>query len=251
MPTSRKTAKNPAPQPARKPAPKPLRKTPQSAGASSRTSAAKPSLEPSGLYSVHPSVAMVTNWVEDLPAKTGKSLAEWTKFIQTKGPRDEPAARDWLKAEHKLGTNTAWWLAAEAFGTSEEDWDPPAYLVTAERYVADAYEGSKAGLKPIYEALLKLGLKIDGVKACPCKTFVPLFRHHVIAQIKPSTRTRIDLGLALGPDAKAGKKFPARLIDTGGLAKKDRITHRIEITSLRDIDAEVEKWLRRAYELDA
>ena len=36
----------------------------------------------------------------------------------------------------------------------------------------------------------------------------------------------------------------------GGLAKKDRITHRFEITTLDDIDAEVERWLRRAYELD-
>jgi hypothetical protein len=38
----------------------------------------------------------------------------------------------------------------------------------------------------------------QGVKACPCKTIVPLYRRHVIAQIKPATRTRIDFGLALG-----------------------------------------------------
>ena len=67
----------------------------------------------------------------------------------------------------------------------------------------------------------------------------------VFAQIKPTTRTRIDLGLAL-----KGTKVSKRLIDTGGLAKKDRITHRIEITSLKDIDAEVKKWLRIAHEMD-
>jgi len=31
-------------------------------------------------------------------------------------------------------------------------------------------------------------------------------------------------------------KLPKRLVDTGGLAKKDRITHRIELKSVREID---------------
>jgi hypothetical protein len=74
---------------------------------------------------------------------------------------------------------------------------------------------------------------------------VPLYRKHVFAQIKPTTRTRIDLGLAL-----KDTKVPKRLINTGGFAKKDRITHRIEITSLKDIDAEVKKWMKIAYEMD-
>ena len=46
-------------------------------------------------------------------------------------------------------------------------------------------------------------------------------------------------------------KAKGRLIDTGGFAKKDRITHRIEITSLKDIDDEVKHWLKVAYDRDA
>ena len=65
----------------------------------------------------------------------------------------------------------------------------------------------------------------------------------MFAQIKPATNTRIDLGLALG-----GTKPTGRLIDTGGFAKKDRITHRIEISSIKDIDAEVTRWLKKGYE---
>jgi len=45
--------------------------------------------------------------------------------------------------------------------------------------------------------------------------------------------------------------FPKRLIDTGGFARKDRITHRIEISSLQEIDEEVRRWLKRAYDMDA
>jgi Domain of unknown function (DUF5655) len=94
--------------------------------------------------------------------------------------------------------------------------------------------------------LVALGRSLgDDVKVCRCQTIVPLYRKHVFAQIKPTTRTRIDLGLAL-----RDTKTPKRLIDTGGFASKDRITHRIEITSVKEIDAEVKKWLRVAYDMD-
>jgi hypothetical protein len=123
---------------------------------------------------------------------------------------------------------------------------PAAYLATAERYVEQMFSGPKAGLRPIYDALLMLGLSIGrDTKACPCKTIVPIYRRHVIAQIKPATTTRIDFGLALG-----NAKTPKRLVDTGGFTKKDRITHRLEVTSVDDIDDELKRWLKKAYEMD-
>jgi hypothetical protein len=116
----------------------------------------------------------------------------------------------------------------------------------APQYVAEMYAGPKAALRPLYDALLQLGLSLGGdVKACPCKTIVPLYREHVFAQLKPTTRTRLDLGLALHDEPAVG-----RLIDTGGRAKKDRITHRIAISQLDEIDGEVKRWLRQAYEMD-
>lgn len=199
------------------------------------------------IYSVHPGVAMTVKWIGELKQKTGRSLEEWMKFLKTNGPKDEQSRRAWLKEEHGLGTNTAWWLAERVEGKGTETGDPDEYLKAAEGYVEKMFSGSKADLKPIYDALLKLGLGIGKeAKACPCQTIVPLYRNHVFAQIKPTTRTRIDLGFALG-DTKA----TGRLIDTGGFAKKDRITHRIEITSLADIDAEVKRWLKVAYDRDA
>jgi hypothetical protein len=44
-------------------------------------------------------------------------------------------------------------------------------------------------------------------------------------------------------------KTPQRQIDTGGFAKLDRITRRIEIRSKADIDDEVRRWLKKAYEM--
>jgi hypothetical protein len=188
---------------------------------------------------------MVQNWIATLKDKTGRSLDEWLALIRKSGPSDPKELRDWLKSTHKLGTNSAIWLAERASGKSGDMDDPDAYLAAAERYVDGMFQG-KESLRPIYDALLKLGLGLGkDVKACPCSTIVPLYRNHVFAQIKPSTRTRIDLGFALGALPATG-----RLIDTGGYAKKDRITHRIPISSLDEIDAEVKQWLRTAYQED-
>jgi Domain of unknown function (DUF5655)/Domain of unknown function (DUF4287) len=199
------------------------------------------------IYGVHPGVTLTVKWIAELKPKTGRSLDEWLKFIKKEGPTTEQARRDWLKQQHGLGTNSAWWLAERSVGKGEEVGDPDEYLKAAEKYVDTMFSGKKEHLRPIYDALLRLGLSVGkDVKACPCQTIIPLYRRHVFAQIKPTTQTRIDFGLALGDT----KKTPERLIDTGGYAKKDRITHRFEITSLKDIDDEVKRWLKVAYDRD-
>jgi len=201
------------------------------------------------LYGVHPGVLMTQKWVAELKEKTGRSLEEWIALVKKEGPKEEKARREWLKSKHKLGTNSAWWIAERAGGKGEEDSDPEAYLKAAEQYVEEQYTGAKSKLRPLYDELLKTAKAVAGdVKACPCKTIVPLYRNHVFAQIKPTTNTRIDLGFAL---AKYKGKLPKRLIDTGGLAKKDRITHRIELKTVADLDDEVKQWLKTAYGLDA
>ncbi|MFN0134453.1 MAG: DUF5655 domain-containing protein [Phycisphaerales bacterium] len=205
------------------------------------------------LYSMHPSVAMVQESIARLKEKTGRSLDEWLRFIAKEGPKSEPDRRDWLKREHGLGTNYAWWLAERSFGKGEEHDDPEKYLAKASHYVETMYADKKAGLRPIHDRLVQLALALGkDAKVCPCATMVPLYREHVFAQIKPSTNTRLDLGLALARFVKEGRgKIPSRLIDTGGIAKRDRITHRIPLATLAEIDAEVERWLRIAYETDA
>jgi hypothetical protein len=199
------------------------------------------------IYSVHPGVFMTQKWITELKQKTGRSLEEWVAYIEKSGPKGEKERRAWLKEKHGLGTNVAMGLAERAEGKGKEMGDPDLYLASAERDVENMFSGGKAKLRPLYDALLKLGLKTGKeAKACPCTTIVPFYRNHVFAQIKPTTQTRIDVGFALGDLKPTG-----RLIDTGGFAKKDRITHRIPITSKDDIDDEVKHWLKVAYDRDA
>lgn len=200
------------------------------------------------IYDVHPGVKMMQKWVSELKEKTGRSVEEWVALVKKEGPKGEKLRREWLKSRHKLGMNSAWWIAERAEGKSGEEDTPEGYLKAAVRYVEEQYAGPKEKLQPIYDELLMLGKSLGSdVKACPCKTIVPLYRNHVFAQIKPTTNSRIDLGFAL---THYKGKLPKRLIDTGGLAKKDRITHRVEITAMEQIDGEVKRWLKTAYDLD-
>lgn len=202
---------------------------------------------PSSMYSVHPGVAMMQKWIRELPVKTGRSLEEWIDLTRKSGPPTEKERGEWLKKEHKLGTNSAWCIAERADGKGTEEDTPEGYLKAAEQYVEAMFSAPRAALRPLYDQLLKLSLGLEkDVKACPGKTAVSLYRNHVFANLRPSTNTRIDVGLALGD-----MKTPKRLIDTGGFEKKDRLTRRIEVKSKADIDDELKKWLKKAWEMDA
>jgi len=197
-------------------------------------------------FDVHPGVLMTQSIITAMKEKTGRSLEDWLEVVGNDGPATEKERREWLKAKHGLSTNYAGCIAEISVGKGEL-FTAEGYLRVAPQYVEDLFAGPKAGLRPIYEALLAAGLKLGkDVRVCPCKTFVPLYRNHVFAQIKPTTRTRIDFGLAL-----KDTKTPKRLIDTGGFAKKDRITRRIEIASVDEIDDEVRRWMKVAYDMDA
>ncbi len=197
-------------------------------------------------YDLHPSVAMAHSVIAGMKEKTGRSMEEWVRHVKQHGPADEKERTAWLKREHGLGTNHAGWIAGRSLGKTDAAENPDEYHKQAEDYVEKMFAGPKEHLHPIYDEIVTFAKTLGpDIRVSPCKTFVPIYRNHVIAQIKPTTRTRIDLGLALGDT-----KTPKRLINTGGFAKKDRITHRIEISKLWEFDDEARRWMKGAYEMD-
>ena len=200
-------------------------------------------------YDLHPSVAYVQSILSNLEAKTGRSLETWLALIRKGAPAETRARIAWLK-EQGLGTNQASLVAqragdepGHAFGET-----PEGYLAAAPGYVDTQYGGKKTALRPLFERIVALarGLGAD-VKVCPCETIVPFYRNHVFAEVKPLA-SRLDLGLALGDPASV-KDASGRLKDTGGYKKKDRITHKVEITSETDLE-HARAWLKQAYERD-
>ncbi|HYO55390.1 DUF5655 domain-containing protein [Archangium sp.] len=174
--------------------------------------------------------------IRNLPKNTGKSLEEWVALLKKQGPKDPKEARNWLKEEHGLGHGQAGMIAAELTGG-------PSFTKSPESLVDAQYAGPKAELRPIYEKLLEAAKKLGkDVRVEPCTGYVPLIRENQFAVIRASTKTRVDLGLALGETEPEGKLEAGKVQGTS-----ERITHRIALQSPKDVDAEVVRWLKRAY----
>jgi Domain of unknown function (DUF5655)/Domain of unknown function (DUF4287) len=198
-------------------------------------------------YHEHKSLRIVQSVIARMKKKTGRSLEEWLKLVNQKGPAGEKERAAWLKKEHGMGTSYATWIAERSLGKREGIGNAEEYLQHAKDNVEKMFAGPKQHLRIIYDEILKYALTIGpDIRVSPCATIVPIYRKHVIAQIKPTTRTRIDLGLAL-----KNAKVPKRLINTGGFEKKDRITHRIELAKPEDFDSEARRWMKVAYDGDA
>ena len=94
---------------------------------------------------------------------------------------------------------------------------------------------------PIYQTLVERLLSFgNDVKISPKKDSVSFIRKRQFALIRPATKTRIDLGLKL-----KGKPLTDRLENSGPFSAM--CTHRVQITSLEEIDQELNNWLEEAY----
>jgi hypothetical protein len=174
---------------------------------------------------------MILAVIRNLEKNTGRDEAAWRAVLQKEGPRDEKAQYDFLR---KKGLGH---VAAKVLSGGMKPYDAPDQLVDAQ------YAGDKARLRPIYEAVLAVARELGSdVDAKPCKTYVPLHRSKTFAVVKPE-RTRVDVGLCLG----AGVKPEGRLSVAKHLGS-DRVTHKIQLGSPGEVDGELIRWLRRAYE---
>ncbi len=169
--------------------------------------------------------------IDNMSEKTGKSLDEWKKILYSKSFEKHSEAVKFLKAEHGVTHGFANTIVA----LSKEKNEAPDDLVS------NQYQG-KENLKPIYDALIKVvkGIGSD-VTVTPKKGSVSIIRKKQFALIKPATKTRIDLGLKL-----VGKDLTERLENSGPFGTM--CTHRVQISSIEQLDEELKDWLNEAYE---
>jgi hypothetical protein len=202
---------------------------------------------PAAKYDVHPGVAMMRKWADELPEKTGRSLDQWAEVVKKAKLAERKNRVALLKDEYHLGSNTAWYIVEYANDSHSWDGDPAVYLKQAAKYVEDMFVGPKAGLRPIFDKIVAEVRRLGkDAKVCPCKTIVPFYRSRVFAEAKPATKTRLELSFALG-DAP----FKGILVRNPRADEKDRLKHQVHLTTVADITPEVLKWLKAAYEADA
>jgi len=135
-----------------------------------------------------------------------------------------------LKSEHGVTHGYANLIAHETLGGGGGD------------PVAAQYAGKKEALKPIYDALIAAVKKFGkDVEISPKKTYVSLRRNKQFALVVPSTATRVDVGICR-KKAKGG----GRLEESGGW--NSMCTHRVRVTDKKEVDAELKRWLKQAYD---
>ena len=172
--------------------------------------------------------------INNMPEKTGHSLAEWSTILKKSGLSKHGEILKLLKGEHGVShgfantISTLYRQDLEGGPVSESD------LVEAQ------YAGAKAGLRPIYEAIVGELSTLDDLEVSPKKTYVSLRRSKQFGIIKPATKTRIDLGINLKGDPCTDRLEDGKVF--GGMC-----SHRVRVGSLEDLDDELYAWLREAY----
>lgn len=177
----------------------------------------------------------LASMIANLKEKTGKTLEQWVAVAKKTGAAKHGEIVKALKTDHELGHGYANLVAHEVLKSSSAHAD-------SGDLVAEQYAGKKAGLRPIYDALLKAAESFGkDVEAAPKKAYVSLRRKKQFAILQPSTAERFDLGLNLKGVPAAGK------LEAAG-SWNSMCTHRVKIASAKEVSAEVKGWLKQAYE---
>lgn len=172
--------------------------------------------------------AMISNMKE----KTGKTLQEWTAIAKKTGAAKHGEIVKILKSDHGM---THGFANLVAHKTLKSD----AGSATTD-LVAAQYAGAKEGLKPIYDALIKVTRSLGDVEIAPKKAYVSLRRSKQFAIIQPSTKTRVDLGLNM-----KGEPARGRLEESGSF--NAMVSHRVRLEKVADVDKDVKAWLKKAW----
>jgi hypothetical protein len=177
--------------------------------------------------------AMVANMKE----KTGKTLEQWISIAKKSGQEKHGVLVKHLKSEHGLTHGFANLVAHKHLKS-----DAGSKADSGTDLIAAQYAGPKAGLKPIYDAVVKAvsGFGAD-VEFSPKKTYVSLRRNKQFALVQPSTKTRVDLGINLKGESASG-----RLEKSGSF--NAMVSHRVRLEKPEDVDKDVKAWLKKAYQ---
>jgi len=177
----------------------------------------------------------VVTMEENIAKNTGKTVDEWVKIVRKSGLDKHGQIVKLLKSDHGFTHGYANLVAHRTLQSSADHHDE-------DDLVAAQYAGPKAELKPIYDKLLGAVKKFGAdLEIAPKKTYVSLRRKKQFALVQPSTKTRVDLGINL-----KGKAPEGRLEASGSF--NSMVSHRVRLEKPADVNAEVVKWLKEAFD---
>jgi hypothetical protein len=172
--------------------------------------------------------------LRNIESKTGKTFAQLCKLIVASGLSKIGEQRSMLIETLGLGYGDANALALLAKKAAE-----PATTSSADPLDA-IYGGAKAALRPLHDRLVAAIDKLGAYETAPKKAYVSLRRKKQFATIGPAARGQLELGLNakdLAPAARL-KALPA-----GGMCQ-----YAVRLSDAKEIDAELLRWVRAAFE---
>lgn len=172
--------------------------------------------------------------IENLYKNTGKTLEEWIAIVKQQQLKKHGETVKFLKETHGLTHGFANLIAHKAKGSDAGSADNPEDLITKQ------YK-DKEQFKPIYDRLIaEIQSFGQDIEIAPKNTYVSLRRKKQFAILNPATKTRFEIGINLkGQEAKG--KLEAEKPNA-------MCSHKINITSIKDIDNEVIGWIKTAYD---
>lgn len=175
------------------------------------------------------------NWLIE---RTGDGLDAWNARVRDQDLGDEASLRAWLTEQGVTGYPQML-LVMERFGY-------PDYLRATADELIDGQYADRLQLRPILDAILALLSGVGEVEVQARKTYVALLTpRRTFGAVQPTTRKRVDLGLRLAPDQP-----PEGRLERAPNFGQSSVTHKIGLLSADEVDDEVERWLRVAYEFN-
>jgi hypothetical protein len=172
-------------------------------------------------------------WVRLLEESTGTTLGDWNDRIGRADFGDEQALRAWLTQQRVTGYAQTL-LVMERFGY-------PDFFTASAAELIDAQYADRPQLRPIFDAIVAAAAEFGDVVVQARKTYVSLVSpHRTFARIQATTKVRVDLALRLEGEQPGGRLHRSTIHET--------MKVQIGLTSLDQVDPELMRWLRQAYD---
>lgn len=179
----------------------------------------------------------VQTQINNIQKKTGKSLKELTNIVNKSGLTKHSEIRAMLQQKLGLGYGDA---NALVHAVLKSDGTRAAKGKSNDEVLDEIYSGAKAGFRPIHDALMKHINKFGEFEIVPKKGYVSLRHKKQFAMIGPKTNTRFEVGIN-ARDFKQNK----RLLEQ---PKGSMCNYIVNLTDVKEVDAELIAWLKSAYE---
>ena len=173
--------------------------------------------------------------IDNLPKNTGKSLEEWMQILKGINFSKHGEIVKFLKEEHSVTHGYANMLAHHLRGSGSD------MVENQDDLIVNQYKG-KEHFKPVYDKLIteisRFGNDID---ISPKKAYVSLRGKKQFAILQPATKTRFKIGLNLKGEKPVGILEEIK-------AANSMCSHKINLSSLDEVNTEVLNWVKAAYE---